>query len=104
MIVRGKNILLVKNIMIGEVWVCSGQSNMEMPIAYKAIYFTGILNYEKELLETNYPQIRLFKVGRATSQSLCSTIASVPGRNVHPLPPPTSALPPIFSAENFIKN
>ncbi len=69
MIVRGENILPVKNIMIGEVWLCSGQSNMEMPIAYKAIHYTGILNYEKEILETNYPQIRLFKVGKTTSRT-----------------------------------
>lgn len=68
MIIRGKNILLIRNVVFGEVWFCSGQSNMEMPIAYKAIYFTGVLNYEKELLETNYPQIRLFKVSRATSR------------------------------------
>jgi len=70
MVVRGKNILLVKNIMFGEVWVCSGQSNMEMPIAYRATYFTGILDYEKEIFQTNYPQIRLFKVEKKTAQGV----------------------------------
>jgi len=70
MIIRGKNILLVKNIMFGEVWVCSGQSNMEMPIAYRAIHFTGILNCEKEIFKTNYPQIRFFKVEKKTAQSV----------------------------------
>ncbi len=70
MVVRGKNILLVKNIMFGEVWVCSGQSNMEMPMAYRATYFTGILNYEKEIFQTDYPQIRFFKVEKKTAQTV----------------------------------
>ena len=31
--IKGKNTLTVKNILVGEVWVGSGQSNMEMPVA-----------------------------------------------------------------------
>ena len=50
-----------KNVMIGEVWICSGQSNMEMPM-------TGwpnlpILNSESTIKEaSNYPNIRLFNL------------------------------------------
>jgi sialate O-acetylesterase len=45
----------VKNILIGEVWICSGQSNMEMGI--------GISNNAKqEIAAANYPNIRLFSV------------------------------------------
>ena len=29
---RGSNIVVVKNILFGDVWVCSGQSNMELPM------------------------------------------------------------------------
>jgi sialate O-acetylesterase len=70
MTVSGKNILLVKNIMFGEVWVCSGQSNMEMPIASKTVYYTGIMNWEQEVLAANLPQIRLFKVDKKVAQSV----------------------------------
>ena len=47
--------LKVKNILVGEVWVCSGQSNMGMGI--------GNCNHAKEeIAAANYPQIRLFTV------------------------------------------
>ena len=31
--VRGKSAIILKNVLVGEVWVCSGQSNMEWPVA-----------------------------------------------------------------------
>jgi sialate O-acetylesterase len=30
--VKGKNVVSFENVMVGEVWVCSGQSNMELPV------------------------------------------------------------------------
>lgn len=57
------NKLQLKNVMAGEVWFCSGQSNMEMPI-------TGwgkVMNYQQEIAEANYPSIRLFQVKKNTS-------------------------------------
>lgn len=56
--VKGKNTIRLKNILIGEVWVCSGQSNMEMPLAG----WGKVLNYEQEIAQANYPDIRLFRV------------------------------------------
>lgn len=44
--------------MVGEVWFCSGQSNMEMPVAG----WGKVMNYEQEIAEANYPSIRLFQV------------------------------------------
>ena len=60
MTVKGSsgNSITVKNILVGEVWVCSGQSNMEMGI--------GMCNNAKEeIAAANYPQIRLFLVASA---------------------------------------
>jgi sialate O-acetylesterase len=58
MTVTGKNMLTVKNILIGEVWVCSGQSNMEFTVKQAK-------NSAQEIAEANnYPQIRQFLVGR----------------------------------------
>jgi sialate O-acetylesterase len=45
----------VNDVLIGEVWLCSGQSNMEWPVA-KAD------DYEKERKNSDFPQIRHFKV------------------------------------------
>jgi len=57
MTISGKNTITVKNIMVGEVWVCSGQSNMEMSVSSSA-------NAEQEIAAANYPNIRLFTVTR----------------------------------------
>jgi sialate O-acetylesterase len=51
--IAGKNRIQLTNIMIGEVWICSGQSNMEMGIK-------TVRDGEKEVAQANYPNIRLF--------------------------------------------
>ncbi|BCI63332.1 9-O-acetylesterase [Coprobacter secundus subsp. similis] len=53
----GKKVVL-RNVMIGEVWICSGQSNMEMPLAG----WGKIQNYQDEIAAANYPDMRLFQV------------------------------------------
>jgi sialate O-acetylesterase len=52
---KGKNSIELTNILIGEVWVCSGQSNMGMDV-------NSSLNSKQEIADANYPQIRLFSV------------------------------------------
>ena len=62
----GDSSIIYKNVMLGEVWLCSGQSNMGMPLA-------GwppdnlIKNSAEEIQAANYPDIRLFTVSRAVS-------------------------------------
>jgi len=51
----GKNTVTLKNVMAGEIWVCSGQSNMEWPLH-------SVNNAEAELAAADYPNIRLFTV------------------------------------------
>lgn len=53
--ITGKRPLVLNDILIGDVWICSGQSNMEMPLKQDK-YFAG----EKESLDNS--RIRLFKV------------------------------------------
>lgn len=57
------NSITLKNVMIGEVWICSGQSNMEMPLSG----WGKINDYEKEIAAANYPNIRLLQVEKTTS-------------------------------------
>ena len=59
--VKGKNTLVFENILIGEVWVCSGQSNMEWRVAQSN-------NAEIEIAAANFPKIRLFTVPKAVAQ------------------------------------
>lgn len=51
------------DVLIGEVWLCSGQSNMSMPVKG----WGKVKNYQQELENGNYPNIRLLQVNPATS-------------------------------------
>jgi sialate O-acetylesterase len=56
----------ISNILIGEVWICSGQSNMEMPLAGWPPRDT-ILGSYKEISTANNPNLRTFTVKKAYS-------------------------------------
>jgi sialate O-acetylesterase len=60
-----KEKLVLKNIMLGEVWLCSGQSNMEMPMA--GFNDSPINGANDLLLDADNDNIRLYKVARAVS-------------------------------------
>jgi sialate O-acetylesterase len=53
--ISGKETITLDNVMIGEVWICSGQSNMEQGISACA-------NPTEEIANAKYPNIRLFMV------------------------------------------
>lgn len=55
--------LTINNILIGEVWFCSGQSNMEMPLAGSG----KINNYQQEIESAHYPNIRILQIPKSTS-------------------------------------
>ncbi|MBN1416988.1 MAG: beta galactosidase jelly roll domain-containing protein [Bacteroidales bacterium] len=55
MIIKGKNTIELENIMVGEVWICSGQSNMEFNVIRS-------VNGKKEVESADYPEIRFFDV------------------------------------------
>jgi sialate O-acetylesterase len=59
--IKGYNEIALKNILIGEVWLCSGQSNMEMSASW------GIDNGEEEVRNANHPGIRFFRVPKLTA-------------------------------------
>ncbi len=58
----------LKNVMLGEVWICSGQSNMEWSVNH------GVLNGDEEAAQANNPDIRIFhvqKIGARYPQQNC---------------------------------
>ena len=53
LVINGPKKVTVKDVLVGDVWICSGQSNMEMPVR-------NCMNKEKEIATANYPFIRQF--------------------------------------------
>ena len=60
-IISGYNEIIINDVLIGEVWLCSGQSNMEMSASW------GIENGEEAIAEANHPTIRFFKVEKSSA-------------------------------------
>lgn len=61
------NSLEINNVLIGEVWLASGQSNMDFPVAKAHGWRTGVIGEEEEMKDADYPDIRLFHVKQRTS-------------------------------------
>ena len=59
--IRAGNTVILDNILIGEVWVCSGQSNMEMCETW------GLPDVKAELPDCSNPNIRFFHIPRTTA-------------------------------------
>lgn len=67
LIVKGKNTLTYSDVLVGEVWICSGQSNMEWPVRSSN-------NAAAEIAQGNFPTIRHIKIP--------NTIASAPQQDI----------------------
>jgi sialate O-acetylesterase len=62
LVIAGKNTVTVKNVLVGEVWVCSGQSNMEWPLS-------ASFEPQKDIASSANPLIRLFNVPKLSVSS-----------------------------------
>jgi sialate O-acetylesterase len=74
--IAGKNTVVLHDVLIGEVWLCSGQSNMDFTVAKTKKYsFAGTANEAVEVAAANYPEIRMFSGEWTKSYVPQSTIA-----------------------------
>lgn len=73
MIVKGENSITIKNILIGDVWLCSGQSNMEYEL-YKSSD-----KYKNEIANSTNNYIRHFKVERRIGFNTSDNVESDSG-------------------------
>lgn len=67
LIVKGNNTITFSNVLVGEVWICSGQSNMEFMVR-------SAINSDNEIAAANYPEIRHIKIP--------NTISSIPKNDI----------------------
>jgi sialate O-acetylesterase len=76
--IRAANTLQFDDIMMGDLWVASGQSNMELPLkGYDPA--TQIDNGPQEITQANYPQIRLFLIKHDNSDYPLQDFKAVDG-------------------------
>ena len=71
--IKGKNTITIKNVLIGEVWIASGQSNMEMSL-------NGVANAAEAKARSANPNIRLFTV-KKTAKTEPQTDVPTDGNN-----------------------
>lgn len=66
LVVKGRNEIRLSDVVVGDVWLCSGQSNMEFPVS-------RALNAEREIATAGNPLVRHFKIARAASETPLAT-------------------------------
>jgi sialate O-acetylesterase len=74
LLATGKNSIRIQDVVVGEVWLCSGQSNMEFTVDDPKSAAFRLQNAEKEVAGANYPLIRQFKVARQVSEKPADTV------------------------------
>ncbi len=72
-LVKGNNEVRLTDLLAGDVWICSGQSNMEMSLA-KGPWcpYGGVVNEAEEIAAANYPRIRLLTSTGKEGWSACT--------------------------------
>ncbi len=67
--IQGTNTITFQDVLIGDIWVASGQSNMEFPM-------TKVADSEKEIAAARYPQIRLLHIEKKASDYALSDVSA----------------------------
>src|SRR5581483_8686076 len=70
--IAGSNSVTLKNVLVGEVWICSGQSNMEMGIK-------NVNNADQEVAGATDDQIRLYTVPKTIATKPAAAQGNPPG-------------------------
>src|SRR5882757_7235521 len=68
--IKGKNTITLTDVYVGEVWLCSGQSNMDMTVARETRSWCGVNNEAQEVAAANYPLIRVFDTDFTPSDNI----------------------------------
>lgn len=70
--IKGKNTIVINNVLVGDVWICSGQSNMEFTV-------NAGKNASAEIAGANYPFIRHINIAKAVSDKPLEDVSNTSG-------------------------
>jgi hypothetical protein len=91
---------------VSEVWICSGQSNMDFTVAREDRYWCGVFNEKQEVAEADYPLIRVFDTDFSPREGLQKDGAAIPQQTsiirLTYLLPPFVLIQVIIKLQNFI--
>lgn len=68
-VVSGTDTTKLENLLIGEVWICTGQSNMTFMLDSIPGWGPGVPGFREEVAAADYPHIRLIKIGTALEET-----------------------------------
>ncbi len=71
--IRGTNTVTLQDVLVGEVWICGGQSNMERQLGLRPGQ-KPIIGWEREAATANLPQLRQFHVPQVTAGEPLATV------------------------------
>jgi sialate O-acetylesterase len=72
LVVAGHNIVTVHDVVVGDVWLCSGQSNMDFTVN-SASFTYRVENADAEVAAANFPLIRQLRIERSVAQAPAAT-------------------------------
>jgi sialate O-acetylesterase len=72
--VAGKTVVTIHDILVGEVWLCAGQANMEFTVEKHGDQY-GVENAASEIAAARYPSVRQFKIARQASATPATDVA-----------------------------
>jgi sialate O-acetylesterase len=73
----GESPIEIKDVLVGEVWLASGQSNMQFTVSKAHASYAGMLDEGKEIAAANYPQLRMFTVKPTTTYDPQADVSGV---------------------------
>lgn len=78
--INGNNAITVTDVLVGEVWLASGQSNMEMPLGNVGPGYTGVKDADREIAAAKHPRVRMFTVKNEIALQPRYNLASAEGK------------------------
>lgn len=94
LVVAGKNTLTLRDVLVGEVWLCSGQSNMEWPVARSD-------RAAQEIASADFPLIRHLKVHHTVADAPAESVATTGWQPASPQTVPTFSAVGYFFARDI---